>query len=79
MKKCLFFAFCSIVLLAACLSTKMSSSSNDLLLENVEALSRGEVGLWYKVSTGPCPTPSYKKWVRCNSEGNSKECLPSDC
>lgn len=40
MKKCLFLGFCSIVLLLAIfISPKMNSSSSDLLMENVEALS----------------------------------------
>ena len=53
MKKFLFFLSAVVMLIVVCVQT--NSSSTDLLLENVEALSAGEVHLGYKRTTGPCP------------------------
>ena len=55
MKKILFFLSAVVMLIIVCVQT--NSSSTDLLLENVEALSAGEVHLGYKRTTGPCPQP----------------------
>lgn len=78
MKKILFFLSAVVMLIIVCVQT--NSSFTDLLLENVEALSAGEVHLGYKRTTGPCPQPyAYKRWVSCAYGGDSKECLPSDC
>lgn len=78
MKKFLFFISAVIVLFIVCIHA--NTSSTDLLLEKVEALSAGEVHLGYKKTTGPCPpSVAYKRWVHCANGGDSKECMPSEC
>lgn len=56
-----------------------STESSLLLMENVEALSRGESAGGYTKSSGKCNRPcEYKTWVSCKS-GGPDECYPSDC
>lgn len=51
-----------------------------VVLENVESLSDGEIGLYYRVVTGECPSPvNYKRWARCEDGGTQIYCMPSDC
>ncbi len=55
-------------------------SMSDLLLdENIEALTRGEIGGYYKRVAYPCNPPyAYKQSIKCLSNGK-EECSPSDC
>ena len=55
-------------------------STSDLLLdENIEALTQGEIGGYYKKEQHPCLKPcEYKQSVTCKLGGN-EECSPSDC
>ena len=59
--------------------TPQLSEADILLNENIEALTRGELGGLYKRSSGRCSIPcEYKNWVSCKTGGNS-DCYPSDC
>lgn len=79
MKKKLFLLSAAAMLLVMSFHVGPSATS-DLMLENVEALSAGEVHLGYKVRTGACPPPvAYKRWVQCASGGDAMNCMPSDC
>jgi len=57
--------------------------TNNLLMQNVEALTKPEQ-CGYKAKTGPCPRPiEYKRWQTCEF-GWGKEyilidCMNSDC
>ena len=55
-------------------------STSDLLLdENIEALTQGEIGGYYKKELHKCLKPcEFKQSVTCISGGN-EECSPSDC
>ena len=54
-----------------------------LLLENVEAVTRGENDLGYNPVVAPCPKPiEYKSSITCGFPklgGEWEECFDSDC
>ena len=53
-----------------------------LLMQNVEALSRGEdeESKGFTIKSGPCKYPcDYKRWVVCETGGEEKYCTNSDC
>ncbi len=55
------------------------SMSDQLLDENIEALTRGEIGGSYNREISPCGEPcKYKRSVSCES-GGKEECYSSDC
>lgn len=75
---------CAVALCAvagfACEWYHSKSQESSALLENVESLSEGEFGLYYRTVTGSCPFPvEYKRWTKCELGGNDWACLPSDC
>ena len=56
-------------------------SMSDLLLdENIEALTQGEFGGYYKRELHQCPAPcEYKYSVTCKFGREDFTCSPSDC
>ena len=62
---------------------KRVSNKEKIFLENVEAITRGEIDLGYDPVVTPCPKPmEYKSSVKCGfpKEGGEWEfCSNSDC
>ena len=61
-------------------SQEGSSSFEQLVIENVEALSSDleNINGFYTIKSGKCPYPCSKSWISCEAKGKY-ECSPSDC